>query len=181
MLVFTGCSDSSGASSTPDTAVRDAGSDAAVTAADASPDATADATTDTGALDTGALDTGTVDADALDAGADTGPVQSCDEIGASACFSNYDCAQSERCDNVGTADAPVACCVSGARGTKAAGDTCTEADDGPECASGICITGNSSSLCSTTCTTADDCPAGMKTCQAIAFSGSNDKWCFPSN
>ncbi len=101
---------------------------------------------------------------------------SCAEISAKDCFSNLDCSAERRCQSVDGAGA-VVCCLPGARGTKQAGETCTQETD---CASAVCIAkGAGASLCSKDCTSADDCPAGMKDCKTIAFSGSAQMWCFP--
>lgn len=101
-----------------------------------------------------------------------GPVSSCSELSTTDCFSNLDCPAERRCQNAGTELDPVPCCVPGARGTGAAGTACTLELD---CESAVCIEG----LCSKTCTQDEDCPAGMKSCIPIAFSGSDDNWCFP--
>lgn len=101
-----------------------------------------------------------------------GPVGSCSELSTTDCFSNLDCPAEQRCQNAGTELDPVPCCVPGARGTGAAGTSCTLELD---CESAVCIEG----LCSKTCTKDEDCPAGMKSCIPIAFSGSDDNWCFP--
>ncbi|MCK5798911.1 MAG: hypothetical protein KAI47_17080 [Deltaproteobacteria bacterium] len=101
---------------------------------------------------------------------------SCAEASAKDCFSNLDCPTERRCQSLDGAGA-VVCCLPGARGTKQAGETCTQETD---CASAVCIgKGASASVCSKDCASADDCPAGMKDCKAIAFSGSAQKWCFP--
>jgi len=101
-----------------------------------------------------------------------GPVSSCSELSTTDCFSNLDCPAERRCQNAGTELDPVPCCVPGARGTGAAGTSCTLELD---CESAVCIEG----LCSKTCTKDEDCPEGMKSCIPIAFSGSDDNWCFP--
>jgi len=101
-----------------------------------------------------------------------GPVGSCSELSTTDCFSNLDCPAERRCQNAGTELDPVPCCVPGARGTGAAGTSCTLELD---CESAVCIEG----LCSKTCTKDEDCPEGMKSCIPIAFSGSDDNWCFP--
>jgi hypothetical protein len=105
-----------------------------------------------------------------------GPVTNCNQIPSTECFANHECPPDERCQNVGTTNNEVPCCVPGARGTLAAGEVCqTEFD----CESGICITGTGSGYCSKTCNSVADCPANMQLCQFIAFSTSNDQWCFP--
>ncbi len=115
-----------------------------------------------------------------------GGVLACADIGATDCFSNYDCASGERCENVGTDDLPTACCTTGARGTGALGQGCLGEGD---CASSVCIdncdigvsctSGTCGLFCSDVCTTDADCPASLPKCIAIAFSGTDDKFCTP--
>lgn len=164
------------ADAAPDTAAEtdppDVTTDAAPdVATEASPEATPDAPTET-----------STDAPAPDALADVtndiGPVSSCDELNSVDCFANNECDVASRCENVGTDSLPVACCVAGARGAGQAGESCVDEND---CESGICIAGSGPYMCSTTCNTVDDCPADMKNCTFIAFSGSNDMWCLPTN
>lgn len=109
---------------------------------------------------------------------DHGLVTSCAAIGSKECFANLECAADRRCKNVGTASDPIACCVPGLRGTKAAGELCTSEDD---CASAVCIAKSGASRCSKDCASVADCPTGMKDCKAIAMSGSSRKWCFPES
>ena len=95
------------------------------------------------------------------------------------CFANLDCDAARRCENVGNDTDPLACCVTGARGTKAAGELCTGEND---CESGVCIAkGAGESRCSRDCTGPSDCPVGMQRCMPIAFSGSPLSWCFPES
>lgn len=115
---------------------------------------------------------------ASDVANDVGPVDSCDEIGSKSCFANNECETDRRCENVGTETLPVACCVPGLRGSGEAGTAC---DDENDCVSGVCISGNGPFLCSDTCDTEADCPDGMKDCTPIAFSGSDDMWCLPTD
>ena len=124
-------------------------------------------------------DSGTPDSTAHDGGnGDGSPPQKCSDLPADDCFSNFDCNKAtDRCDNVGTENMPLACCVPGARGTSKPGDACTDSN---ECESGVCIEGNGKQLCSGTCKDKTDCPDGMKDCKHIAFSSSPDDWCFPS-
>lgn len=129
---------------------------------------------DGGSTDGGAADAGPTGGDA-DAGV-TGPFASCAEVPADACFSNADCATDLRCSDVGTPDLPVPCCVGGARGTVAAGETCTSSDD---CESGVCIGGDASSGCSMRCEVDADCPVGMQRCYPIAMETTSESWCFP--
>ncbi|MCA9564020.1 MAG: hypothetical protein KC561_11050 [Myxococcales bacterium] len=99
-------------------------------------------------------------------------IQSCDEISATDCFSNYDCDAEEVCNNQGSEVFPVACCVPGTRGDGEAGDNCQVEND---CETAVCIEG----VCSDTCESVENCPENMPTCAPIAFSGSDDDWCFP--
>lgn len=110
-----------------------------------------------------------------------GPVASCAEApaGATECFSNDDCAAERTCRNVGTSDLPVPCCVPGARGNLPAGAPCEPATGEADCASSICIEGDTGAFCSAICADETDCPEGMRVCQPIAFSGSDESWCFP--
>ncbi len=114
----------------------------------------------------------------LDVQPDVGPVSSCDELGAIACFSNGECEDTKRCENAGTEVDPVPCCVPGPRGTGQAGSPCDNEND---CESGVCISGSGEGMCSKTCESEEDCPDGMKDCTYIAFSGSDDDWCLPSD
>lgn len=111
----------------------------------------------------------------------TTPVESCEEFGAVACFANHECEADARCQNVGTPDFSVPCCVQGERGSLNLGEMCTEADGQLSCASSICIMleGQTNGLCSDECTSDMDCPATMPRCIPIAFSGSDSMWCFP--
>ena len=80
-----------------------------------------------------------------------GPFASCDEGGLTACFYNGDCAEAERCEDVGDGTLEVACCVMGARGTKTVGDECTSEN---ECDSGLCVQRNDDPyICSKPCST----------------------------
>ncbi len=138
--------------------------------------------TDTGD-DTSEDDTGsgedTGSGDDTGSGGDAGGT--CDERGGSTCFSNFDCVDGRICKNIGTDDEPDPCCILGERGTKSAGETCNPDTGEEECASAICIEGDSQALCSTRCDGVEDCPDGMKDCKSIAFSGTPDKFCFPEN
>ncbi len=152
---------------TPDAASDSPGADAEM------PDAGGDAAQEDGVSTVDA----SPDAGVPDAQPDHGLVGSCGDIGAADCFGNNECASADRCENVGDEANPVPCCVPGVRGTGTAGDACVSEND---CDSGVCVAGNGASLCSKTCATADDCPATMKDCTYIAFSGSNDAWCLPT-
>lgn len=97
------------------------------------------------------------------------------------CFSNFECAEDRICRNIGSADLETPCCVPGPRGTLPAGSPCEPAVGETTCASSVCIEGDSGAFCSTTCQQAADCPAGMQVCQFIAFSTSEEMWCFPES
>lgn len=118
-------------------------------------------------------DTGTV------GGPDIGPITSCSAINATVCFSNLDCPTEQRCQNLGTAEDQVPCCVVGARGKKKGGEECNEVGGQLECESGICINKDGPFYCSKDCTTVDDCPTGMKQCIPISAPPNQYKWCFP--
>ncbi len=146
-------------------------------------DAAGNGDRDAGALDAGPADAGQGDADRMDAepadaaSQDAAPVASCTDIDSQECFSNLDCPDlATRCENVGSETDPVACCVTGPRGTGQAGQPCLSEND---CASAVCIEHNGQQVCSTSCNGPEDCPEGMKNCILVAFSGSDDKWCFP--
>jgi hypothetical protein len=103
------------------------------------------------------------------------PVMACSEIPAADCFSNFDCpAAADRCENRGTADLQVPCCVPGPRGAGKLGEACTGEND---CKSALCLGKGTTNLCTDTCTKATDCPASLPKCITIAFSGSSDKFC----
>jgi hypothetical protein len=107
-----------------------------------------------------------------------GPFASCAEAGAPDCFSNYDCADaSTRCENVGTADAQVACCVPGARGTGELGATCTGEND---CKSSLCIEIDAdTSVCTDACDDTAPCSAPLPECSYIFGSNSELDFCLP--
>ncbi len=107
-----------------------------------------------------------------------GPVGDCAEITADACFANLDCPDDRRCANVGTELDPVACCIPGERGDRGAGEPCG-ADGEANCESAVCIDEGDVARCSGTCDDAADCPAGLRLCAPIAFSGSEASWCLP--
>ncbi|MFU8803573.1 MAG: hypothetical protein ACNA8W_07180 [Bradymonadaceae bacterium] len=105
-------------------------------------------------------------------------VSSCAELEGSAdCMSHLDCPTSQICLDIGWP-----CCIVGERGTTEPGQDCDEDEGELECSTGMCIqgtvAGNDVSLCSTPCTSVEDCPEGMKRCQALAFTDSD--WCFPA-
>ena len=102
-----------------------------------------------------------------------------DAISETTCFSNQDCELSQRCENIGSDENPDVRCVSGERGTLAAGENCDPGLGELQCASSICIDASAESFCSETCTGDETCPEGMQRCIYIAYSDSNDMWCFP--
>jgi hypothetical protein len=105
------------------------------------------------------------------------PVMACSEIPAADCFSSFDCADAaDRCENRGTADVAVPCCVKGARGTGKLGESCTGEND---CVSALCVGDAPMLLCTDRCMADAECPAALPKCIAIAFSGSDDKFCTP--
>lgn len=107
-----------------------------------------------------------------------GPIRDCADIGALECFSSYDCPDpATRCENQGTPDFAVPCCVPGPRGPGLAGDPCTGEND---CKSSLCFEIGSGSVCSDVCTGNGDCPMPpFDGCGPIQFSGSNDEFCLP--
>ncbi|MBW2733578.1 MAG: hypothetical protein JRH20_14415 [Deltaproteobacteria bacterium] len=102
----------------------------------------------------------------------------CTPLGANECFSNLECIADRRCEEVDIGEGELfPCCVVATRGTLEAGETCSDEN---QCASAICISaGSADGRCSQTCTEATDCPEGMQDCKLIAFSNSDDRWCFP--
>lgn len=76
------------------------------------------------------------------------------------CFSNDDCPASTRCH---AEDENHVYCTPGARGTGAAGATCTGEND---CASALCVDGTDTMRCSKTCTSDPECPAELPRCLA---------------
>ena len=111
------------------------------------------------------------------AGGQPAPIMNCNEIGATACFSSFDCAaDTDRCQNRDTADRAVPCCVKGARGAGKVGDTCVGEND---CTSALCIQGDTGTLCSDKCLSDSECPISLPKCIVIAFSGSADMFCTP--
>lgn len=101
-------------------------------------------------------------------------------VGVTECFSNRDCPADRSCRNIGVPGGlEVPCCVEGPRGTLPAGSRCDPASGESQCASSICIDGATGAFCSDVCQIPEDCPEGMRVCQYIAFSSSDDLWCFP--
>ncbi len=108
------------------------------------------------------------------------PVARCADIDSVECFGHPDCPAEQRCENVGPADAPVPCCVPGARGMIPPGGSCAGVDGQIECASGVCIEDvGGDDLCSGVCEGPDDCPASLPRCTVFPFGGSPLAWCFP--
>ena len=136
--------------------------------------AVADAAVDRGQGDDAVSPLDTTSADLF-----KGDASTCAELSSTECFANVDCAAAQRCQNVGSEALPLACCVPGARGTKAAGEPCSNEN---ECASAVCIArGTTGHRCSMDCTKDSDCPVGMQQCISISFSGSPLSWCFPES
>lgn len=106
-------------------------------------------------------------------------VAACSEINATDCFANMDCPEQQRCQNMGSAELAVPCCVDGTRGQDPVGHSCSMTDGELTCASGLCIEGSAGTLCSGTCSDVSDCPDNMQLCQYIAYSNNNEQWCFP--
>lgn len=106
-----------------------------------------------------------------------GALMSCGDAGLMDCFSSYECAMADRCEDQGLPDAPVPCCIPGMRGPGLAGDMCTgEAD----CFSSLCFEiKNGTDVCTDACDDVGDCPAPFVSCNFIAGSGSNEKFCLP--
>jgi hypothetical protein len=108
-----------------------------------------------------------------------GGIEACSDIGATECFSNYDCPNaSDRCENQGTLKLPVACCVPGPRGNAGVGQACNGEND---CKSSLCLDlGECHGVCTDICTNANECTATLPDCINLAFSGTDDKFCFPA-
>jgi hypothetical protein len=105
---------------------------------------------------------------------------SCGEIDSTSCFSNGDCRDGTRCEDVGQ-DTQVPCCVPGERGEKEAGESC-EGDDGDlECKTGVCVSRNGQTLCSKKCSEASECPDSMNDCGSIPFQQTDSDWCLPTS
>jgi len=105
-------------------------------------------------------------------------IESCADISATECFSNYDCSNAAtRCQNMGTSDWPVACCVNGARGQGALGHPCTNEND---CASSLCLETTPQWLCSDRCPDLPaQCIAALPNCVAIPVTGGSFSFCSP--
>lgn len=106
-----------------------------------------------------------------------GAVNDCSEIGATECLANVDCPNAaDRCENRGTTNMPVACCVTGARGTCDLGAPCTHEN---ECVSALCIDTGNGFYCSNTCDTDADCTDVLPTCFAITTPTGTTQFCAP--
>ena len=155
------------------TEAPDAGSttrpDAAAPGADASGTTTGDAAV-AGADASAQVADGSVATPDAGAKVDAGPVDSCSDLPAPSCLSNETCATGEVCQSFSTA-VELRCCVTGARGGKTEGSTCTA--DG-ECAFGRCMERNDGAkFCSGACADTDlDCSSWMK-CSTLFH------WCYP--
>lgn len=151
------------------------GATTSATSSDASSASSTDASSGVGSTSSAS---GTASSTASSSGSG-GPITACADIGATECFSNYDCpSMGDRCENKGTPNDQVPCCVPGVRGAGVAGAPCTSEND---CKSSLCFELSSSNVCSDVCTSSGECPkppfAGG--CGPIAFSGSNDEFCLP--
>ncbi|MBM4359798.1 MAG: hypothetical protein FJ096_16970 [Deltaproteobacteria bacterium] len=111
-------------------------------------------------------------------GSGGGSTLACNERGTIPCFSSYQCADDERCENVGTADDPIVCCMKGPRGQGKAGAPCASEF---HCASSLCIEGVGECFgsCSDRCNQDSQCPPSLPHCILIGFSGTDDKFCSP--
>ena len=85
------------------------------------------------------------------------------------------------CENLGTEEATLPCCVQGMRGALMVGEVCDTANGQLTCASSLCISNEEANAgyCSGECLSDDDCPSTMPRCISVAFSGSDSMWCFP--
>lgn len=106
-------------------------------------------------------------------------ITACSDIGASDCFSNLDCASPQtRCEAVGATGAKLPCCVPGDPGTAGGGDPCAGEND---CATALCIQTGGASICSSACTSAQDCPPLLPKCEEINPLLGKGSFCFPSS
>lgn len=105
------------------------------------------------------------------------PVAACSDISAEDCFSNLDCMAADRCENKGTSDVPVPCCVPGARGTGKSGDACSVDND---CQTSLCIETAAGYRCSGECMSDNDCPAELPSCTEVPAILGQGSFCFPS-
>jgi hypothetical protein len=106
-------------------------------------------------------------------------ITACSDVGAEDCFSNLECTSPDtRCEAVGAEGAKLPCCVPGPRGQGGGGDPCASEND---CATGLCIQTGGASLCSPTCTSAQDCPALLPKCEEINPLLGQGSFCFPAS
>jgi hypothetical protein len=106
-------------------------------------------------------------------------IDTCEQLNSvqsNACFSNADCAENLRCQNLGNAS----CCILGQRGAKQVGEACNEGTGEQECASSLCFTNESGSFCSSVCTQDSECPMNLPYCLSIPFSGTDQSFCSPA-
>jgi hypothetical protein len=104
---------------------------------------------DAAPLDAALLDAATSDAEMLDSGPTLG----------AACAFNRDCALEQRCE---CSEAEGCVCAVGARGTGATGvDPCNSGND---CASSLCVEGDTTFYCSDECATDTDCGPMLPRC-----------------
>ncbi|MBU1431179.1 hypothetical protein KKF91_11630, partial [Myxococcota bacterium] len=90
------------------------------------------------------------------------------------CFSNQDCAEGFICSDI---DVGEPCCLEGVSEGLPVGAPCQAEGHAIECASSICIEGPDGPRCSDVCEAAEDCPQGMRRCERIPLSGSDERWC----
>ncbi|MBU0553483.1 hypothetical protein KJ940_18575, partial [Myxococcota bacterium] len=90
------------------------------------------------------------------------------------CFSNQDCAEGFICSDI---DFGEPCCLEGVSEGLPVGAPCQAEGHAIECASSICIEGPDGPRCSDVCEAAEDCPQGMRRCERIPLSGSDERWC----
>jgi hypothetical protein len=111
-------------------------------------------------------------------GGGTGPITDCKMLSTNQCFSNDDCSSaSDRCEDKGTTDAPVSCCLPGARGTGMAGTPCKTTND---CVTTCVFDASDNLLCSKPCTADTDCPASLPTCITLNTGIGTGSFCGPS-
>lgn len=104
------------------------------------------------------------------------PVMSCSEIDATDCFSNLDCMSADRCENKGTSEVPVPCCVPGARGTGKLGDACSVDND---CDTSLCIETSNGYRCSGECQGDTDCISALPSCVTVPAILGTGSFCLP--
>ncbi|MBN2694757.1 hypothetical protein JXR93_08845 [bacterium] len=93
-------------------------------------------------------------------------VEACSAINSKGCWSNDDCEEGQRCENVG-GEYELACCVDGLRGCKAPGESCSSEFD---CDSSLCLNRNEGEyFCSKICEVNTDCPEGFECADMYFF------------